>query len=176
MSSPVLHLLATSLLHLGLPLACLRLRDTCSVLEAPPHARVGAPGGVGAVRGHDSPQQPAIVACDGGGDDAAVGPVDHVPHVLGQAWGIEVLARSLDGAIGRERGARQALKVQLDEQLRRREGQIDEDRLARQRGAEEQGAKQPPEAVDGEGDVERLVEALGVGGGKRLGGFLVITA
>lgn len=52
---PVLDFLATSLLHLGLSLACLRLGDTCGILVATPHACVGAPGGVGAVGGDDGP-------------------------------------------------------------------------------------------------------------------------
>lgn len=147
-SSPVLDLLATPLLHLSLSLACLRLGHTCSILEAASHARVSAPGSIGTVGGDDSPQKPSIVAHDGSQNDAAIGPVNNIPHVLGQALGIEILARSLHGAIGSEGGARETLKVKLDDELRGREEQVKKQRLAGQRGSEDEGSEQPPEAMD----------------------------
>lgn len=136
----VLHLLATALLHLGLPLACLRLWHACSVLVAASHARVHAPGSVGAVGGDDDPKKPGVVADNGTHKDAAIGPVDDIPHVLGQALGVEVLASSLYGTIWSEGGARQALKVKLDEQLGSGEKQIEEQRLAGKGGAEEESS------------------------------------
>lgn len=145
----VLHLLATALLHLGLPLACLGLWHTCSVLVAASHARVHAPGSVGAVSGDNGPKKPGVVADNGTHKDAAISPVDDIPHVLGQALGIEVLASSLYGTIWREGGARQTLKVELDEQLRGGEKQIEEQRLAGKRGTEDEGSQKPPESMDG---------------------------
>jgi hypothetical protein len=164
--------LAPPLLHLGLSLARLWLWHSCGILIAASHARIRAPGCVSTVGGDDGPQQPGVVAHNGGHDDAAIAPVYNIPHVLGQALRIEVLTRALHGAVGSERGAGEALEVELDEQLRGREEQVEDDGRAGERGAEDEGAQEPPEQVDGEGDAERLVEARRVGGRERLGGFL----
>jgi hypothetical protein len=95
-------------------------------LISTPHARVHAPGRIGTVDGDDGPQKPGVVADNSCHGDASVRPVDNIPHVLGQALGIEVFARSLHGAISIEGGAREALEVQLDEQLRCGEEKIGE--------------------------------------------------
>jgi hypothetical protein len=65
-----------------------------------------------------------------------------------------------------------ALKGELDEQLRGREDQVKEERAAGKAAEEEEGAEEPEEAVDEEGEVESLVEACRVGGREGFGGFL----
>ena len=99
----------------------MRLGHTGCILVSTPHTGVGGVSGIGTVDWDNNPQEPGVIADNSSHDNAAIGPIDNIPHVLSQALGIEVFARSLDGAVGIEGGAREALEVQLDEQLRSRE-------------------------------------------------------
>ena len=55
-----------------------------------------------------------MIAEDGGENNACIGPVDNIPHVLGQALGVEVFTRPLHAALIVEGGATKALEVELD--------------------------------------------------------------
>jgi hypothetical protein len=168
-----LHLLSTALLHLGLALALsLWLGDTRGISEAATHARVDVPESVGRVGRNDDHAPPSSVAEHSSEDNAEVGPVGDVPKILGQAGSVEVLAGALDGARGVVGGTGDALELQVDEQLRGREEEVEQQAAAGEGGAVDEGAQQPVEEVDEEGQVEGEIEALGIGGGQRLGGFL----
>ena len=177
-TSPVSHLLPAPLLHLRLPLALrsARLRHTSGirVARAAPEAAVHAIQRVRTVGRHDDHAPPRPVANQGSKGNASIGPVRDVPHVLGQARGVEVLAGALDGAIGEQGRARLTLEQEVDEELGGGEDEVQDQRAAREGGAEEEGAQDPEEAVEGEGEVEGLVEAARVVGGEGLGGFLVV--
>jgi hypothetical protein len=60
----------------------------------------------------------------------------------------------------------------LDEQLGGGEEEVKDEGAAGEGGVEEEGADQPEQEVDEEGEVEGLVEAGGVGGSEGFGGFL----
>lgn len=172
--SPILHLLATLLLQLRLPLAgsSTRLRHTCGILVSTPHACVCRIRCIRRVCGDDDPQPPGIVADKRGKKDASIGPVANIPHVLSQAFSVEVLTWALDNAIFVVGGAGETLKVELDEELGRGEYEVQDDGFATEGRAEDEGAEEPPEEVDGEGDIEGLVEAFDVGGCEGFGSFL----
>lgn len=178
-TSPVSNLLPTPLLHLRLPLALrggARLRHTrgIRVPRAAPEAAVHAVQRVRTVGRHNDHAPPRPVAEQGSKGNASIRPVRDVPHVLGQARGVEVLARALDGAIGEQGGARLALEQEVDQELGAGEDEVQDQRAAREGGAEEEGAQDPEEAVDGEGEVEGCVEAARVVGGEGFGGFLAV--
>ena len=63
---------------------------------------------------HHPPPRP--VACHGSQDDAPVRPICHIPHVLGEPFGLEVVTAPAQfawlGAIGR---AAVTLELKLDE-------------------------------------------------------------
>jgi hypothetical protein len=170
----VLHLLAAPLLQLGLPLAGCGsgLRHACSILVAAPHARIRRPRQPDTVDGDDAPKDPGPIAEKSGQQQHPVRPVGDVPQVLGQTLGLEVLAGALDGAVGGIDGARLLLEEEVDEELRGREGKVEKQRLAGEAGAEEEGAEEPEDEVDNEGEDEGLVEAARVGCGERLDCFL----
>lgn len=65
-----------------------------------------------------------------------------------------------------------ALELEVYEELRGGEDEVEDQRAAREAGAEDEGAQQPEEAVDEEGCIEGLVEAARVGCGEGFGGFL----
>jgi len=164
--------LPTPLLHLGLSLACLGLWHTRCILVSTSHTRIHAPGGVDAVSRNYGPQKPGVVSKQGGHDNAGICPVDDVPHVLGQTLGIEIFTGLLDGAVSGEGGTGEALQVELDEQLRSGEEQVEDERFAGEGGPEEEGTQEPPDGVDSKAGVERLVEAFCIRRSERLGGFL----
>ena len=73
-------------------------------------------------------------------------------------------------------GAREALELQVDQKLRGGEEEVEGQRATCERGAEDEGAEEPEEGVDGEGEVEGCIQAAGVGGGEGFGGFLVTVS
>ena len=139
-TSPVSHLLPAPLLHLRLPLALrgARLRHTSGVrvARAAPEAAVHAVQRVRTVGRHDDHAPPRPVANQGSKGNASIGPVRDVPHILGQARGVEVLAGALDGAIGEQGGARLTLEQEVDEELGGGEDEVQDQRAAREGGAE----------------------------------------
>jgi hypothetical protein len=173
-ASAVLHLLATPLLHFGLPLAGCSpgLRHARSILVATPHARIRRPGQPDTVHGNGAPEDPRPVAEKGDQQQHTVRPVGDVPQVLGQALGLEVLAGALDGAVGGIDGARLLLEEEIDKELRGGEGEVEKERSAGEACAEEEGAEEPEDEVGGEGEEEGLVEAARVGRGERFDCFL----
>jgi len=173
--SSVRNLLPTPLLHLRLPLALrgARLGHTSSVLVARAlESSVHAIERIDTVHGNDKHAPPHPVAKEGRQCHASIGPVCHIPHVLSQARRVQVLAGALDGAIRKKRGAREALELQVDQELRRREEEVEEQGAAREGRAEDEGSKQPEQAVESEGKVERGVQTARIGSSQGLGGFL----
>jgi hypothetical protein len=173
--SPVRNLLSAPLLHLRLPLTLRRARlgHTSSILissaSKPP---VYAIQRVDTVNRHDQHAPPHPVAKECRQCHASIGPVCHIPHVLSQARGVQVLASALNGAIRKKCGARKAFELQVDQELRRREEEVEEQGAARERRAEDEGAEQPEEAVEGESKVECGIQTARIGRSQGLGGFL----
>ena len=62
--------------------------------------------------------------------------------------------------------------MQVDEQLWSGEDDVEDQTAPGEGAAEEEGAEQPEEAMDGEGDVESLIKAAGVVRGEGFGRFL----
>lgn len=171
--SPILHFLVSPLLHLRLPLACcLWLRNTCRILISTSHACIHAPRRIHRVNGHNDPQCPCPIAHDGCQDYTSIAPIDNVPHVLCQPLGVKILAGALDAALSIVGRAGQALEVEVDEELGGREEEVEEERCAGEGAAPEDCAQQPEEEVDGNGEVEGLVQAGDIRGGQGFGCFL----
>lgn len=141
-------------------------------MKPAPHTRVRRPRQPDAVQWDNTPEHPSPVAEQGHEHYAGICPVGDIPHVLGQALCLEVLAGALDAAIGGGDGARLTLEEEVDEDLRGREDEVEDQRLAGERGAEEERAVEPEEQVDDEGDEGGLVEAARVCCGERLDCFL----
>jgi hypothetical protein len=113
--SPIRHL-PTPLLHLLTPLTRrLRLRHPGGVcIPSTCHPPIRRPRGIHAIHRNHTPQPPRPVTRHCCEEHDAVGPVYHIPHVLGQAFGFEVFAGALEGAIWGKGRAGLALEEELD--------------------------------------------------------------
>jgi hypothetical protein len=176
--SPVLHPLASPLLHLCLPLALsgrasrstLGLRwNSAHACQALPRAGESGESQPRRVRGHGSPCIPCPVSCQGDQDNAEPSPVGNIPHPFGQALGFQILARALQVAIV-VGGTTDAFKPELDEKGREIENEPGEEAARR-----EDEVDQEEEGVYAERDQVHAIEDSRVAGGQCLESFLVWT-
>ena len=117
--------------HGRLEMSCQHSSSTTRTHDNLSAGRGGGGGGGG--EGTTHPEPPTPISQDGRKDSATPSPVDDIPHVLGQALGIQILATASE-LLGSRDIARStdALEPELEEQARRTERQIYRYRLARQ--------------------------------------------
>jgi hypothetical protein len=138
--SPVLHPLASPLLHLCLPLALSgrASRSTFGLSWNSAHAcqtlpRAGESGESQPrrVHGHGSPCIPRLVSNQSSQNNAEPSPVGDVPHPFGQALSFQVFAGTLQVAIVVGRTA-DAFKPKFDEKSRQIENEPGEEAARRE--------------------------------------------
>ena len=125
--------------------------------------------------GATHPEPPTPIPQDGRKDRATPGPVDDIPHVLGQALGIQILAAASE-LLGSRDVARStdALEPKFEQQAWGTERQIHRHRLARQ--ATEHDTLSYEDYVHHRGDEMGPVQRARVAVSCLLGGFLLVSS
>lgn len=164
-SSPVLHFLPTSLLQLSLPLTLPAL-CSCRLGRATGHhashssfeSTVGGPCAPDAVQRNDSVNPPPVVSDQRDKGNGTPRPIEYIPHELGQSFGVEVLASSLQLSIDIG-GTSDALEPEFDDECRSIEQKVKEEIAS----TEDQQAQDQIQSIDGEGDLVSAVEGGRIG-------------